>query len=357
MLRMLKKLTFSVSLLLLFSQCTQEKSDIRVGCETTSSGYYLLKWETFPPMEGLVEIYESSVPDSFNLYNPIAETEINKGFIKDVFFIQLNKRSYFKLVFNKKYSVVTAERIVKMDKLFNFRDLGGYYNSNGKQIRWGKLYRSSSLASATSQDVKKINNLGIRTVIDLRTDRERYNAPPKYLVSKIINLPLRGNPTFFFADKILSGEKKSGDIKVYNQDMFSFLLENNTDYFIEMFDILLDANNYPVLINCFSGRERTAVASALILAALDIDMEQIINEYMLTNEQIDVTSFMPDTNIFLQDQEIQEAFTALFREHRGTITYSFDKLIKEYGSMDNFFNNELHLTAKKREKLKEIMLY
>ena len=354
---MLKKLSFSVSLFLLFSQCTQEKPDIRVGCEATSSGYYLLKWETFPQMEGTVEIYESSVPDSFNLYTPIAKTEINKGFIKGVFFIQPNKRSYFKLVFNKKYEVITAERIVKMDKLFNFRDLGGYYNSNGKQIRWGKIYRSSSLVNATSQDAKILNNLGIRTVIDLRTEWERYRYPSKYLAPQIFNLPLRGNPAFFFADKILSGEKKSGDIKVYNQSAFSFLLENNSEYFIEIFDILLDVGNYPVLINCFSGRERTAVVSALILAALDIDMDQIINEYMLTNEQIDVGSFMSETNIFLQDQEIQEAFTTLFREHRGTITYSFDKLIKEYGSLDNFFNNELNLTAKKREKLKEIMLY
>ena len=354
---MLRNLVFLVSLLLLFSHCAQEASVIRVGCKTTPTGYYLLNWETFPPMEGMVEIYESSLPDSFNLYTPIAAIEISKGFIKDVFFTQPNKRSYFKLVFNKKHSVITAEQIVHMDSLFNLRDLGGYYNSIGKQIRWGKIYRSSSLANATFQDTKILNNLNIRTVIDLRTDRERFNDPSKYFAPQMINFPLRGNPHNAYFHRILSGEMKAGDVKVYLQDMFSFLLENNSDYFIEMFDILLDAGNYPVLINCSSGRERTAVVSALILAALDIDMDQIINEYMLTNEQIDVGSFTSDTNIFLQDQEIQETFTALVREHKGTIIYSFDRLIKEYGSLDNYFNTALQLTAEKREKLKEIMLY
>ena len=354
---MLKNSTIGVLFsFLLFSNCTQEKADIRVACEGTPPGYYKIKWETFPPMEGKVKIYESSVPDSFNLYSPISECEINKGYA-DIFSVRTTRRSYFELVFNKKYSIITAERTIPMEGVYNFRDLGGYYNTKGKQTCWGKLYRSSTLANATFQDTKVLTNLGIQTVIDFRTDKERLDAPPKYLAPKMINFPLRGNPFNMFFSSILSGEMKAGDVKVYAQDMFSFLLENNSDYFIKMFDILLDPNSYPVLVNCSMGRDRSAVAVALILAALDIDMDQIINDYMLTNEQIDFSSFVPNTNIFLQDQEVQETFTALFRVHKGTITYSFDKLIKEYGSLDNYFNTELKLTAKKREKLKELMLY
>lgn len=342
--------------LMLFTHCTKENSDIRVVCEATPFGYYKIKWETFPPMEGTVKIFESSVPDSFNLYSPIAETEISKGF-KDIFLVKTTRRSYFKLVFDKKYSAITAERIIPMDGLFNFRDLGGYYNTNGKQIRWGKLYRSSSLARATFQDAKVLKNLDIRTVIDFRTDTERYDAPSKYLAPRTFNFPLRGNPFNIYFDKILSKEMKAGDVKVYLQDLFAFLLENNSDYFVKMFDVLLDANNYPVLVECSLGSDRSAAASALILAALDIDLDQIISDYMLTNEQIDFASFIPNANIFLEDDEVQETFTALFRVHKGTITYFFDKIIKEYGSLDNYFNTELKLTAKKREKLKEIMLY
>jgi protein-tyrosine phosphatase len=334
----------------------QEKSDIRVVCEGVTPGSCVIKWETFPPVEGTVKFYESSTPDSFNLYSPIAEAEINKGF-KEIFAARTNKRSYFKLVFNGKYSVITAERTIPMTGLFNFRDLGGYFDKDGKQTRWGKLYRSSSLARTTLPDAKILNNLDIQTVIDFRTDWERFDAPTKYLAPQTFNFPLRGNPYGIFFDRILSKEWKVGDVKIYAQDMFSFLLENNSEYFIKMFDILLDENNYPVLIHCSMGSDRSAVAAALVLAALDIDLDQIISDYMLTNEQIDFNLFIPKDNIFLQDQEIQETFTALYRVHKGTITYSFDKLVKDYGSLDNYFNTSLKLTAKKRDKLKEIMLY
>ena len=134
-------------------------------------------------------------------------------------------------------------------------------------------------------------------------------------------------------------------------------MENNSDYFITMFDILMEASNYPILIDCSFGRDRSAVASALILAALDVDLDQIINDYMLSNEQIDFSSYIPNANIFLEEPEVQETFTALFRVNKETISYSFEKLLKEYGSLDNYFNTELNLTAKKREKLKEILLY
>ena len=307
-------------------------------------------------MEGTVKIYESSVPDSFNLYSPIAEIEINKGF-KDIFFVHPAKRSYFKLVFDKKYAVITAERTIHLQKLFNFRDLGGYYMNDGKQTRWGKLYRSSSLANLTRQDAKFLKNLGIQTVIDFRTDRERFEAPSRYSAPQTFNLPLRGNPFTAYFDVILSKKMKAGDVKVYVQDMFSFLIENNSDYFIKMFNILSDTKNYPILFNCSTGSDRSAVAASLILAALGIDMDQIISDYMLSNEQIDPNLFLPKDNPFLHDPEIQETFTAMFRVYKSTITYSFDRINKEYGSLDNFFTTELNLNAKKREKLREIMFY
>lgn len=351
-----KNLAFSVFSLLLFSYCSQEKPDIRVVCESVPPGSYVIKWETFPPMEGTVKIYESSAPDSFNLYSPVAETDIRKGF-KDIFFSQTAKRSYFKLVFNKTNTVITAERSIPMQYLFNFRDLGGYYTNSGKQMRWGKLYRSSSLSRATLQDAKVLNNLGIQTVIDFRTAKESSDSPSRYITPKTFNFPLRGNSFTVFSDRILSKKMKAGDVKVYAQDMFSFLLENNSDYFIKMFDILLDAGNYPVLIYCSSGSDRSAAASALILAALDIDLDQIVSDYMLTNDLIDFRAYVPIQSIFLEDPEIQETFTALFQVHKSTITYSYDKILKEYGSLDNYFDTQLTLTPKKREKLKEIMLY
>ena len=353
---MLRDFSCLIFSLLFFTHCVQEKPDIRVVCETTPNGYHKIKWEIFPPMVGTVKIYESTLPDSFKIYSPVAESDISKGFA-NVFFTPTAERSYFKLVFNKKHSVITAERIVPMQGLTNFRDLGGYYNSTGNQTRWGKLFRSSTLANATFQDAIVFRNLNIRTVIDFRTEKERYDEPTRRIASNVYNFPLKGSPFNLYFDKVLAGEMRAGDVKVYAQDVFVSLLENNSDYFSKMFDILLDAGNYPVLINCTTGSDRSAIAAALILAALDIDMDQIVSDYMLTNKQTDLSSIIPYGNIFMREPEIQETFTAYYRVHKSTITYTFDKILKEYETIDNYFDTVLELTAKKREKLREIMFY
>jgi len=353
---MLRNLTLLASVLLLFLQCVQEKPDIRVACEAAPQGYYKIKWEIFPPMEGLVKIYESSKPDSFNLLSPVAEAEIRKGY-KNIFLVKSTKRSYFNLVFEKKYSVITAERIIPMQGLFNFRDLGGYYNIDGQQTRWGKIYRSSSLTRTTVQDSRILNNLGIRTIIDFRSNTERREAPAKYFAVNNFYLPLRGNPYNIFFDRILSGEMRVGDVRVYAQDMLAFLLTNNSDYFTKMFDILLDINNYPVLVECSMGSERSGIAAALILAAIDVDMDQIISDYMLSNELLDFNSLVFNSDIFARDEDIQETFTALVRVHKSSIIYSFSNILKDYGTLDNYFKTVLTLTPDKRKKLKEILLY
>jgi protein-tyrosine phosphatase len=354
---MFKRLTFPVLSLLLLSYCTQEKPDIRVVCETTPAGnYYLLKWETFPPLEGNVKVYESITPDSFNLYSPIAETEIYKGF-KDIFAIRTLDRSYFCLVFDKKYSVITAERVIPMQGLNNFRDLGGYYNNENRQTQWGKLYRSGSLSSATSQDMKVLDNLDIKTIIDFRTEEDKYYYPYKYTVPKVFNLPLRCHRPNIFGDKILSGEMKKGDVIVRSQDVMASLLDDNSDYYINMFDILLDKRNYPIVMNCASGKDRSGIASALILAALGVDLEQIVNDFLLSNQSIDYNSLIPNMSMFEDEAEIQEAMTAMYRSFRETITWPFEMITKKYGSVDKYLEQELKLTPQKREKLKELMLY
>jgi Protein tyrosine/serine phosphatase len=361
---MIKKTVFLAFSLLLLSSCIEEKPDIRVVCELTSTGNYLIKWETFPPMEGTVKIYESNSPDSFNIAYPAREVDINKGFDNILAIRNLN-RSYFKLVFDKKYSTITSERTIQMRRIYNFRDIGGYYNRDGKQIRWGKIYRSGSLAPVPPQgvfvrnylshDITYMNNLGVKTLLNFRTDNDNYTSPCQYQAQNAFNLPLRGYPHVIYFDKILSGEMRRNDVIIHLQDAFFFLLDNNSDYFTKMFDVLLDESNYPSVLYCSIGVDRTGLAAALILAALDVPEEIIIDDFLLSNERVNFNSLFTSADLF--SDYVQETMTAFFSAHRETITYAFDRIIKEYGSLENYLEKDFNLTSKKREKLKEILLY
>ncbi|GHU79370.1 tyrosine phosphatase [Bacteroidia bacterium] len=354
---MLKKFPLPVLTFLLFSFCTQENPDIRVICEN-SGGNYRIKWETLPPLKGTVSIYESTNPDSFNIQTPLAIVNSSDGF-KDVFAFRNLNRSYFKLVFNNRYAVITAERVVPMQQLSNFRDFGGYYNENNLQTQWGKLYRSSFLNYATKTDMRFLDALKIKTIIDFRMDNERLREPFKYKTTQSFNLPLRENPhsPVFFFDKILSKQMKKNDVIISQQDNLSFVMEHNADYFGQMFDILSDKANYPIVFSCAAGKDKTGVAAALILAALGVDKEQIISDFLLSNQLIDYDSFVPNNKIYFSDVDVQETMTAMFSAHQEVITYIIDRIAKQYGSMDKFLENELKLTAHKKAKLREIMLY
>jgi len=354
---MLKKFLLPGLTFLLFSSCTQEKPDIRVVCEN-SGGNYHIKWETLPPMKGTVSIFGSNNPDSFDVQLPLFVVNISDGY-KDIFATRDLNRSYFKLIFNNKYSVITAERAIPMQQLSNFRDFGGYYNENNLQTRWGKLYRSSALYYATKADLKFLDALKIKTVIDLRSDNDRHRHPYKYNATHTFNLPLRDNPRLksFFLDKILSKQMKKNDVIIGQQDNLSYIMENNADYFEQMFDILTDKTNYPIVISADWGKDKTGIASALILAALEIDREQVISDFLFSNEFINYDLFVPDLKIYFADDEVQQTMTAMLSANQEVITYIIDQVAKNHGSMTQFLENEIKLTPQKRAKLKDIMLY
>jgi protein-tyrosine phosphatase len=222
------------------------------------------------------------------------------------------------------------------------------------------MYRSGSLTMATAYDRKLLSQLNVKTLIDLRTEREAYYYPITLHATlfnrpQLYSLPLRGNGYDIFFDEILSQKMKLQNILDYDRDVFSFILENNTDYFIQLFDILLDEKNYPVVIYCFLGKDRTAIVSALILAALGVEEETILADYLLSNDLIDYHALVRDADAFTID--IQKTITALYSAHAETIRNAWDRIISHYGSVDNYLEKELNLTARKREKLKTILLY
>ncbi len=338
----------------IFCSCTPDKPEIHAACETDPQGNYLLKWETLPPMEGTVKIYDSTNPDSFNLLSPIAEQDISTGYRK-VFSMYTDKRTYFQLVFNKKYSIITAERIIPADGIFNLRDVGGYYANNKRETKWGNFYRSSTLYHITKNDIETLKELGIKTVIDLRTTEEARSYPSDYKGAQTFEVPLISGSPFSFMDKVISEEMKKGDVIIQLQDIQMGLLKNNTDQFIKIFDILLNENNYPALVYCALGKDRTGFITALVLAALDVPYNQILQDYMLSNNYIKFERIVPEAQKY--SPEIQETLTALFSSHEQILSYVFDQINKEYGSIDNYLEKELQLTDKKREKLKDLLLY
>ena len=346
-------LPYLILLFPVFFSCSRDNSEVHVACERNVKGDYLLKWETYPLIDGTVKIYQSSDPESFNTQNPAREQNINEGYIviPSKF---LEPRQYFKLVFNKKNTVITAERLLKTDGINNCRDIGGYYTKNKIPIKWGKLYRCGSMFYASSTDAEILNEMGIKSLIDLRSSREIDLYPPQYRTPHVFNIPVVSGNLNSYINKITFEEMKRGDILIALQDKQMEMVHNNTDQLIRIFDVLLEENNYPAIIYCNWGKDKSSLVIALLLSALDIPYEQILQDYMLSNTYIDFYRIVQDADLY--PPQVQEGLTVLFSSHEEILDYVFEEINKEYGSVTNYLEKELFLTTKKRERLKNLLL-
>src|SRR5277367_5117220 len=71
-------------------------------------------------------------------------------------------------------------RMIPLQGGRNFRDLGGYTTVDGRRIRWGRVFRSGAISYLTDRDHEYLKPLGIRTVCDLRSPRERQREPIRW---------------------------------------------------------------------------------------------------------------------------------------------------------------------------------
>ncbi len=200
---------------------------------------------------------------------------------------------------------------VQLSGTSNFRDVGGYLTTDGKRVRKGVLYRSDQLTNLSRNDLAALSELGLSRVYDLRSDGERYARPnrlpngvppsdptgnsserevrptkvPAQSEIEVVNLavyyaPLDRGVT---RRKIVDGEVEPGEFR-------RLLVEQNrafvTDYREQWATVikgLAEADSLPSLIHCAEGKDRTGFAVAMVLLAVGVPEETVIQDYLLSN--------------------------------------------------------------------------
>jgi protein-tyrosine phosphatase len=180
-------------------------------------------------------------------------------------------------------------RLITMEGPQNFRDLGGYLNMDQKMMKRGLIFRSDKLSTLTDNDKETLRSLGIRTVIDLRTQREVEQEPyelPQGI--KRIHMPMWMEEWQSFAQLMQPNLTDAQKDSVYRviQDMltqsyvaFPTAFQKEAAQFLE---VLKDTTQYPMVIHCTAGTDRTGFLSALVLKALHVHDSIILDDYALS---------------------------------------------------------------------------
>lgn len=159
-------------------------------------------------------------------------------------------------------------RIIKMDNLINFRDIGGYVTQDGKKVKQGLAYRSARWDSGgcnpSNDDAKSIRDvLGIVSEIDLRAIDETTR-------------------------KVSSVE----GVNYYHYDMYSVSITdmkdskqaNDANTIKRLFqEVFCDESYYPLDFHCWIGTDRTGLVAFMLEGLLNMKVEDIYRDYLLSN--------------------------------------------------------------------------
>lgn len=176
-------------------------------------------------------------------------------------------------------SVPTARRIA-FEGANNFRDIGGYPTRDGGTTRWGCVYRSDGLQALTDRDVERFEGLGIRAVYDLRRDEERERLPNRIAsVGWCIVTPVveAGVEPF---DRGAAADERDGEVLL--RTMYVNMLDHSARVIGAMFAALAEPNGLPAVFHCHGGKDRTGLVAALLLEALGVAREIVLDDFELT---------------------------------------------------------------------------
>lgn len=247
----------------------------------------------------------------------------------------------------------SSKREVKLQGAINFRDIGGYKTKDGKTVKWGKIYRSAEINRLTAEDLAKLESLNIHYILDFRGPTEVAAGPDKVPNGAMrISLPA-GSEEVGDRSKLF---KQMSTATVGDSIMLPFYsnIEAFPKRYKPMFEALINnSNDSALLYHCTAGKDRTGIATALILYALGVDEQTIINDYLATNyyrksDNGRLRQMMID-NYHIKETVVDEVLGV----KAAYIQASFQTIINRYGSVDKFLKTEMGLNKSALKKLKK----
>jgi protein-tyrosine phosphatase len=228
-------------------------------------------------------------------------------------------------------------RLLRLQGATNFRDLGGYTGREGRTVRWRRLFRSDHLGRLTKDDYASLADLRLHGSIDFRGLAERAANP--YSLPGVVQHSLAIEPTVVQRMEAMAASERelTGPIVVeLMEDLYRSLVSDQASRFGELFQQLLKAEG-PLVFHCTAGKDRTGVAAALILLALGVSREQVMQDYLLTNEVVKP----PELS---HSNTPAEALAVLWRVQESFLSAALDAIEVEHGEVERYLMHRLGLT-------------
>ena len=246
---------------------------------------------------------------------------------------------------------------LKLKKLNNTRDLGGIPAEGGRAVKAGKLFRSGRLSRLPKRTKAALEGLGIRTVVDLRTDTERCEHPDTLLEgAEYIALPLLCAPTggitaerssrlFVKAEsrriKEQFGTADNYMIHTYRGIVFDEKPQESLRRFLR-----LAVERDGLLWHCTGGKDRAGICAMLLEALLGVKEEDILQDYLASRRFCRKKFFINRLGVLIAPitLKFKKVLFGLMRIKREYMEGVISEMKARYGSIVGYCMKVLGIT-------------
>ncbi len=173
-----------------------------------------------------------------------------------------------------------------LEGLDNFRDFGGMASAHGGHVRTGRLFRSAHLGAATPGDISALEQLGVRTIVDLRRPTERRSQPTRWtgFTGRLVSSDLGDRTEGPHLEFLRQGDLSDAGVEAYLSGYYrqAPFESRHMALFAEAFTAL-DEDEGALLIHCTAGKDRTGLLVALVQRALAAGRESVTADFLETN--------------------------------------------------------------------------
>ena len=245
------------------------------------------------------------------------------------------------------------DRHVNLTGASNFRDLGGYETEDGMKLKRGLIYRSDNLSHLSEEDLQKINEIGIKTVCDFRSDIELDEFPSLFsekTLPKLKHIPIKTLGTRDLRELSIKDDVTSEEMAREMQHHYVLYVHQHKKKYRDFIN-LVALGEIPLVFHCFAGKDRTGFGALLYLGLLGVKKETIIEDYLLTNKFFKG----PIVNEEWRDTS-SEKLQPLFEARVDYINAAFSEIYSSYNSIEDFVVKELEIDSQTLDLLKTRIL-
>lgn len=256
------------------------------------------------------------------------------------------------------------DRLLPLEGGSNFRDMGGYFTADGRRVRRGLLFRSGVMTSLSAADEDYLGKFGFQRVVDLRSTEERDLYPNRWAQAQNIELVAHDYSMRQLIEEMVD---EDGELQGMQQTyrVFPGMLKPQLTQF---FDELV-AGNVPLVVNCSAGQDRTGLSSALLLLALGVPREVVVQDYLLSTRyrrpdvergDVDLAQAAEDNWFaalmlrYSEDRDREHAAEPLLTDAGVPyLRFALDRIEQDYGSVQSFLALELGVDAQDLATLRD----